>query len=283
MFARPTSQRAERARTISYVLAALVLIAVLGGLVLAWWAQERITYQPPAIVESTPAGAMRVDYTAADGQPAFALIVAPPAPATHPAVVLAFHGNADIAPWLVPWAVEIARRSHVVVVIPEYRGYNGVPGPPTAEGIRLDSRAALAYVRAHYPPNSRLVYYGHSLGTALATEFAEETLPSTLVLESPFTSARAIAANFGTPIVGWLWSFIGRIPYDTKRRVSTLNIPVWVAHGERDRVIPVRMGREVFAAARRPGELLIIPSAGHNDLVEAGREQYWQWLERAVR
>ena len=236
----------------------VLLIAALGLLVLAWWAQERITYQPPTIVEATPLGASRVEYAAADGQPLFALIVTPPVSTSSvpPTVLLAFHGNADIAPWLVPWAVEIARRAHVVVVIPEYRGYNGLPGPPTADGIRLDTRASLAYVRDHYPPNSRLVFYGHSLGSALAAELAEEVLPATLVLESPFTSARAIAATFGTPVVGWIWTFIGRIPYDTKRRVSELSIPVWVAHGERDRVIPVRMGREVFAAARRPGELL---------------------------
>ena len=57
---------------------------------------------------------------------------------------------------------------------------------------------------------------------------------------------------------------------------------MWVAHGDRDLVIPVRMGREVFAAARHPGELLIVPGAGHNDVAEVGGEAYWGWLTRAL-
>ena len=42
------------------------------------------------------------------------------------------------------------------------------------------------------------------------------------------------------------------------------------------------MGREVFAAARRPGELLIVPGAGHNDVPEVGGRAYWTWLVRAI-
>jgi hypothetical protein len=43
------------------------------------------------------------------------------------------------------------------------------------------------------------------------------------------------------------------------------------------------MGREVFAAARHPGELLVVNGAGHNDVAEVGGEKYWSWLERALR
>jgi pimeloyl-ACP methyl ester carboxylesterase len=57
---------------------------------------------------------------------------------------------------------------------------------------------------------------------------------------------------------------------------------VWVAHGLVDLVIPVQMGIAVHAAARRPGELLLLSRAGHNDVVEAGGERYWQWLARAL-
>jgi hypothetical protein len=45
----------------------------------------------------------------------------------------------------------------------------------------------------------------------------------------------------------------------------------------------VRMGRQVFSAARRPGELLIVDGAGHNDVADVGGDRYWQWLTAAVR
>ncbi|HET7373614.1 MAG TPA: hypothetical protein VFJ20_09515, partial [Gemmatimonadaceae bacterium] len=61
-----------------------------------------------------------------------------------------------------------------------------------------------------------------------------------------------------------------------------LRARVWVAHGERDRVIPVEMGRQVFAAAANRGELLVVQGAGHTDLPEVGGPAYWSWLARAI-
>jgi len=261
------------------VIAALAVAAAIFAFV--WFAQERITYQPPRIAEAAPAGAGRVEYVASDGQPLYALVVgAPERPAR---VLLAFHGNADIAPWLVPWAAEIVRRTGYVVVLAEYRGYNGLTGVPRADGIRLDARAALAFVRSRFGTDARIAYYGHSLGTAVSAELAGESPPSVLILESPFTAAADMAALFGTPLARFAWRLFGRIPYDTRACVQAMDVPVWVAHGDSDRLIPVRMGRAVFAAARRPGELLIVPGGGHNGLAESGGPVYWEWIARALR
>ena len=264
------------------MLTAAVIVAVvfLAGVLMM---QERLAYQPPHVVEPTPAGAERADYAGADGQPLFAYVFRSATTATPSPVVLAFHGNAEIAAWEAPWAREVALRSGRTVVLAEYRGYGGLSGKPTAPGIRDDARAARAFVRSRFGADARVAYYGHSLGSAVAAELASEASPDVLVLESPFTSARAMAARFGTPIVSWLWPLIGRIPYDTEARVRTLDVPIWVAHGDRDAVVSVRMGRAVFAAARRPGELLIVSGGGHNDVAEVGGEAYWSWLTRALR
>ena len=64
--------------------------------------------------------------------------------------------------------------------------------------------------------------------------------------------------------------------------MRSLRCPVWVAHGTRDVVIPVRMGREVFNSAAVKGELLIVDGAGHNDVPEVGGDAYWRWLEAAA-
>jgi fermentation-respiration switch protein FrsA (DUF1100 family) len=55
-----------------------------------------------------------------------------------------------------------------------------------------------------------------------------------------------------------------------------------VVHGERDGVIPVRMGRAVHAAARVPGDLLLVRGAGHNDVRDVAGDAYWAWLRRAL-
>jgi pimeloyl-ACP methyl ester carboxylesterase len=124
--------------------------------------------------------------------------------------------------------------------------------------------------------------FGHSLGTAIAAEVAARARPRTLVLQAPFTSARAMARVFLSPHTDRWWTRISRVHFDTEARVAELDCPVWVAHGDRDMVIPVGMGQQVHASARSRGELLLVSRAGHNDLPAVAGERYWSWLERAL-
>ncbi|HEY0971635.1 MAG TPA: alpha/beta hydrolase [Gemmatimonadales bacterium] len=272
------------------ILVAAVLVAIVA---LVWLYQERVVWQPPGPPHDhdvAGAGVRRVEYVAEDGQPLFGWLVEPSREVGDSAgtvprrVVIAFHGNAEVAAWVVPWGAEVARRTGWTVLIPEYRGYAGLPGRPTYDGSRLDARAAHAWVRDELGvPPRRIALHGFSLGSAVAMELAEEVGPRVVMLQSPFTSTSEMARAFGAWPVAFIWRGVGRVHFDTRRRVARLTAPVWVAHGDRDRVIPTRMGRAVHAAARNPGELLIVPHAGHNDLVERGGEGYWGWVERGLR
>jgi fermentation-respiration switch protein FrsA (DUF1100 family) len=268
----------------SLLVVAGLLLCVYAGLLLMLWArQERIVFQPPG-PPFDEAVTERVEYTAADGQQLFAYVVAPRAEGPAPFTLLVFHGNAEIAAWSLPWAREVTRRTGVAVLLAEYRGYAGLPGRPTYTGSKLDARAAYEYARkTHGATPERTVIYGHSLGSAIGVELAGEIKPRALLLEAPFTSARAMAARLGVPGILPLWRAISRVHYDTRTHVADLDVPVSVVHGERDMVTPVHMGREVFEAAHRKGELLILEGVGHNDVVEAGAERYWNWLERGMR
>jgi pimeloyl-ACP methyl ester carboxylesterase len=130
---------------------------------------------------------------------------------------------------------------------------------------------------------SNVVFFGHSLGSAIAAELAATIHPHALVLQAPFSSARAMASRMIVPGLRAFFRLISRVHFDTLARVAGTTAPVWVVHGDRDVVVPVRMGREVFAAAACPGELLIVRGAGHNDVAEIGGTAYWSWLTRAVR
>jgi fermentation-respiration switch protein FrsA (DUF1100 family) len=169
------------------------------------------------------------------------------------------------------------------VLLPEYRGYGGLVGSPDYAGSQRDARAALRVVREQLGVDStRVAYFGHSLGSAVAAELAAEHAPTALILLAPFTSARDMAhAMPGLPL-GALWGMIGRVHFDTRVKVAALRAPVFVAHGERDLVVPVRMGREVYAAARVKGELLLVPGAGHNDVAGVATGDYWTWLAGAL-
>ena len=269
--------------TIAVIVAAIIVVSYAALLVVLWWFQERIVFQPPAFPAAEPAdGVARLSYDASDGVRLFAHLVS--TSGSGGPVILAFHGNAVVARWLIPWAREVVQRFDARVVLAEYRGYDGLPGTPTYRGAALDAQAALDATCKHLGVDpAEVILFGHSLGTAVAGELASVVDVRALLLQAPFSSAVEMAARW--PVIGLrnAWPLISRVHYDTVRRVNTVDATVHVAHGERDIVIPARMGREVFAAARKPGLLLVLPVAGHNDVAEVGGEEYWRWLEQALR
>lgn len=271
--------------TIVSIAIAVALAWVLFTIVWLWRNQERVVFQPPAVYVDAPAPAKRVQFKAADGHELFGYLLEPRSEnGERRTVVLAFHGNADLAAWTVPWGRELMERAGVTVFIPEYRGYAGIPGTPTYLSAASDARGALEFARTELRA-TEIVLFGHSLGTAVASELAGQMRPqgpSALVLQSPFTSAREMATRMLVPPIPGLWRRISRVHYDTRARVADLACPVWVSHGTRDLNIPVRMGRQVFAAARNRAELLIVEGAGHNDVADVGGERYWRWLTSAV-
>ena len=275
-----------RVTGIVLITVAAALVWVLVATVWLWRNQERVVFQPPSAAVDAPNGVERVQIRAADGASVYGYVVPPADAQRSDAVVLAFHGNADLAAWFVPWAQELAQRTGATVVIPEYRGYGGIPGRPTYETAAADAAGAASFVSDSLHPET-LVIFGHSLGTAIASDVAsalaeQGKAPATLILQSPFTSAREMAARLLVPPIPWLWRRISRVHYETITIVAGLDCPVWVAHGTRDVVIPVRMGRQVFAAARHHGELLLVDGAGHNDVPDVGGDRYWAWIGRAM-
>lgn len=271
-------------RSIALVLLFIAIAAAVIGIVIAallWHGQERIVFQPPGPPHPDARGVRRIEMHADDGQPLFAYLVGEPAPA---GVILVFHGNADLAAWQIPWAMELARRSGRAVLLAEFRGYGGLPGAPTYPGSRLDAQATYRVARDTLGvPPTRIALYGHSLGSAIAAELAREVDPEVLILVAPMTSVRDMAHRISPTAILLFWTGLARVHYDTEAIVRSLDAPVWVAHGVHDEVIPVEMGRRVFAAAKVKGELLLVDAAGHNDLVDHAGERYWRWLGDALR
>ena len=266
------------------LIVAVVYLLLLGVL---WQHQERIVFQPPPAA-SRPASryvgseqVRQVSYRADDGLELFGFLVGDVDRALS--VLIAFHGNADLARFLVPWAQAATRTANVAVLLPELRGYDGLAGRPTYHDAARDARAARDFVaRQLCVDQDRVSYFGHSLGSAIAAELAAQSAPTALLLQSPFSSARAMARRMALPGLSLFWPLVSRVHYDTELRVRTLTAPVSVAHGLRDLIVPARMGRAVYEAAERKGALLLVPAAGHNDIAERAPADYWSWFRAAL-
>jgi len=259
----------------------LVVALILGALVFLWYKQERILFQPPRLTEA-PSISGRVSYEAVDGQKLAGFLIGDPEQSRG--VMICFHGNADLAIWQIDWARAVEHRTGYAVFLPEYRGYMSLGGSPTYASTKLDARAAYDHVRVAFGiERERVVLFGHSLGSAVAAELAEIHPPTSLLLQAPFSSARAMARLIVSPPIVLVWRAISRIHFDTRRVVAELDVRVSVAHGKRDRIVPVRMGLDVYQAARNKGELLIVDQAGHNDVADMGGEAYWRWMRSALQ
>lgn len=259
----------------------LIVALIIGAITLLWWSQERILFQPPRF-DGDPDESDCVHYQASDGQHLKGFVVGNPGIA--PGTLLCFHGNADLSIRQLDWARSVERRTGSAVMLGEYRGYMSLGGKPTYWTTKLDAQAAYDYLCATFGIGAdRLAFFGHSLGSAVAAELAEVHRPRALLLQSPFTSARAMARVIVVLPISFVWRAISHIHFDTARVVSTLDLPVSVTHGKRDRIVPFRMGIEVYNAARIKGPLLVVENAGHSDIAQVAGEEYWTWISTALR
>jgi fermentation-respiration switch protein FrsA (DUF1100 family) len=152
-----------------------------------------------------------------------------------------------------------------------YRGYGGNPGKPSEEGLYLDGRAALAFLAADGVIPENLVLYGESLGTGIAVQLASERdrdpLVGALVLEAPYTSIAEVAGNHYPFLPAGL---LVKDRFDSAAKIALVGAPVFIFHGDRDRTIPIRFGKGLFAAAVEPKVSLWLAGASHNNLYEFG-------------
>ena len=152
--------------------------------------------------------------------------------------------------------------SGVDVLLFDYRGYGGNPGVPSESGLLEDARAARRLLIANGVAADRIVYFGESLGAAIAVALAVEEPPAGLILRSPFSSLTAVG-RLHYPFLPV--ALLLRDRYPSIDRIGDVEAPLLLVLGERDTIIPPAMSRELFAVAREPKRLVAIEGVGHND------------------
>jgi fermentation-respiration switch protein FrsA (DUF1100 family) len=130
-------------------------------------------------------------------------------------------------------------------------------------GLYADADAAYLYLLNHGYSAQHIVLQGESLGTAVAVDLASRKECAGVVLEAAFTSGRDVA-NTVLPVIGPLL-FRG---FDSKSKIANIRAPLLFFHGDRDEIIPLKLGRSLFEAGPEPKYFIEIPGAGHNDMVE---------------
>ncbi len=194
-------------------------------------------------------------------------------------VLLWFHGNAGNISHRLENIKLLHDLAGVQVFIFDYREYGKSQGRISREGTYKDSAAAYRYVaETRRVPSREIILFGRSLGSALAVDLAVKFPCRSLIIESAFTNSSDMARLFAPFLFDWR----PRVPYDNLGKIHQIKVPVLIIHGTEDEIIPVEMGRRLYAQAQEPKELYIIPGSHHNDTYLVGGQEYFRRLKAFI-
>jgi hypothetical protein len=182
------------------------------------------------------------------------------------ATILYFHGNAGTLAGRAERVLPYLRHGYGVLLA-GYSGYGGNPGAPTETGLYADGRAHLDWLAAQGIASGQVVFYGESLGAAVAVQLATERRVRALVLEAPFASIlHSARARF--PMFAFDWLIKDK--FANLDKIENIQAPLFIVHGGEDRVTAAQFGRMLFDKAKEPKAALWLEGAGHNDLAQFG-------------
>jgi uncharacterized protein len=254
------------------VTAILIVVAVL-----VRWFEASLAFFPIRGEDQTPARYgvpfTSLTVTTGDGE---RLRVWNIAAADARAQVVYFHGNGgNLAMWC-DLLVDIARHGFEVIAF-DYRGYGVSSGAPSEAGLYRDADAVVQFVHERARrPELPLIYWGRSLGTTVAAYASATKQPDGVILESPFTAMRAVLSN--DPVL-WTLSWFSSFRFPTAEWMADSRVPVLVLHGNRDTVIPYRLGQALYDQLRGPKHFVTIEGADHNDR-PPDPETYWREIAK---
>jgi pimeloyl-ACP methyl ester carboxylesterase len=240
----------------------------------------------------------------ADGVPIDTVHLPGPAgpAAAGPGIVLA-HGFTGS--WQRPavWNAATRLRRFGGVICFDFRGHGRSGGASTIGDREIqDVDVAVGYAREL--GYERIATVGFSMGASVVLRHAgliggadavvsisgpgrwyyKGTRPMRLVhLAIEHRAGRMFArSRLGTRISGGRWETVPVPPADAAARISP--VPLLIVHGDRDAFFPVDHARQLYAAARDPRELWIVPGYGHAEAAAtpALLDRIGRWILAAV-
>ncbi len=252
---------------------------------------------PPRYPLYIPPSAYRADYETVsfpseDGITLKGWFVKPAHPASKAPVIIVCHGVGANKSDFTELAVSLSRRGYFVLLF-DFRAHGESGGSRSSLGHheQKDIAAALDLLKSRPEVDpKRIGIYGFSLGASTAILAAARTHAfSAIVADSAFTSLKDLARSVITGfyhLPSFPFLHLAMIEYELyfQTRIDTISpvsvikdiapTPVFIIAGDGDRLIPAENGRKLFASAKEPKELWIIPNADHGATLSAAGSAY---------
>jgi uncharacterized protein len=254
------------------------------ALSIVYFRQHSMVYHPRLYDDSyayaLPADGIEINYTVSGAKYSAFYLSRGKAPPNR--IWLAFCGNGSLAlDWTTilrdyPWNGD-------AFLLIDYPGYGKNAGYATIASTRASVDAALDALAKRLEQKEdqlTLCTIGHSLGAAVALDFATRHKVERVLLIAPFTTLREEAA---TMVGSWISrllieSYNNRVNLaETSKRNPSARVAIF--HGTDDEDIPVRMGREL--AHEFPSvEFFAVEDADHVSVLNDGHDKIINWMTR---
>ena len=201
--------------------------------------------------------------------------------------ILYFHGNGETVAGY-DWIAPFYNQKGINLFVADYRGYGSSDGKPTIANMISDAHTIFQGFKGIIEQEcfkKSLFLMGRSLGSVSAIELAFNYQDEIcgLIIES------GAANNFRR-----LWDYLDVPDKETifgeeslflnKVKVKQVRQPTIIIHGECDEVISVAEGKELYqSSGTRDKEILIIPGAGHNDIMLVQQSLYFDTIEKFIK
>lgn len=167
-------------------------------------------------------------------------------------------------------------RLRLSVFLFDYRGYGKSTGSPSESGLYADALAGYEFLTGErMVAPERLVIFGRSLGAAVAGEVAIQRPAAGLILESAFPSMQSMADEH---YMGLPANWFVNAEFNLSQKLPNFSAPTLIIHGDRDQIVPLKLGRQVYDSARHPKAWYKVPGAGHNDVPYVGGASYYRQI-----
>ncbi len=188
-----------------------------------------------------------------------------------------YFGGDGFSLWnrLTPDVINILTQFKMNLMLIDYRGYGKSEGVPTIQGIYNDSFAAYKYVCSRKDIDStKIIVYGHSLGTFVATQLSNAFPVAGVILEAGISNTsemKDVALEQNAPwYLRWLVSIDADstvINLNNLKQVKMLNSPILLVTGEKDNISPPEMGKKIWEVASSSNKRFeIIKNGEHKNL-----------------
>jgi pimeloyl-ACP methyl ester carboxylesterase len=153
-------------------------------------------------------------------------------------------------------------------------GYGISGGVASLESINEAGEAVLELVMQSGWEADRIIFFGWSLGTGVASHLAAKLQrasqpPRALLLQSPYASIRALVRHYVGFLFGGIASALsgaGKF-WDSEKELRGAAFPIFIIHGIHDNVIPLKSAeRLVEKAALTTATFVGLAGRGHNDI-----------------